>query len=144
MITKKAFVGIEAEGPHRGQKTLFIPGSLLPTEFVVASMMHGKEVERVYFGAGEDRNLNGFTLAAIANCFPAKSITIEVDEVGDLWPCFNAHYTIVSHNPLDIMERANFYKKVEDGVVSWIDGPGIEYVTSVNDPLFAQDKEIEE
>lgn len=143
MESKKPFIGIEAEGPHRGQKTLFIPGSVTPIDFMAASMLHGKEVNRVYFGAGGDRELNGFTLAAIVQAFPPQSVTIEVEEVGDLWPCFHGHHTIVSLTPIDLMERANYYKVVENELIKWLGGPEDEYVTKMDDPLFATDKEIE-
>lgn len=143
MKTNKPFVGIEAEGPYRGQMTLFVPGSVTPEQFFVASTQKGLSVRRCYYGAGEDRKLNGFTLAAIMARFPPEYTTIEVEEVGELWPCFHPKHTIVSLNVTDVMERANFFKKVENGEVSWLGKKwNEEYVTPINDPLFDTDKEI--
>jgi hypothetical protein len=141
--TNKPFIGIEAEGPHRGQMTLFVPGSVTPEEFYIACTQKGLTVRRCYYGAGEDRKLNGFTLAAILAHFPPDRTTIEVEEIGDLWPCFHPKHTIVSLNVIDLTERADYFKKVEDGEVVWLGKEWSKtYNTPVNDSLFDTDKEI--
>ncbi len=54
----KCFVGIEAEGPHRGDVVLFVPASCTPQRieksFATAQRLTGNGIQRIYLGAGND------------------------------------------------------------------------------------------
>lgn len=147
MKTTKCFYGIEAEGPDRGDRVLFVPGTTPPGVFLEAlHARESEEVERVYLGAGEDRFINPWTLAAVLNAGdrPGSAfVTVEVDRVPEEMSFLRQTFvTVVSLYKPDLGAGADFYKYETEDEIVWVDEDGKEYRTAKNDPLFAQDKEI--
>jgi hypothetical protein len=68
------WIGSEEEGTlHRGQKTLFVKG-ILPDERIEK---HLSKVERIYFGAGNDFDVD---LDQVARFAKVKPCTLETDK----------------------------------------------------------------
>lgn len=134
VVRTKCFVGTEAEGPNRGVKTLFIPGSCSPEEVSTAA---GKtDALYAYYGAGNDRKLREDTLKRIRSLFPDNKITVELDRSFDV----PNSVTVVT---LDVGIGADFRKTVSDGMITWIcNNTGQKYLTRVDDPMFLLDKEL--
>lgn len=139
----RCFVGTEAEGPLRGKRTLFIPGgvSVLNLERgILRAKIEG--ITYFYYGAGEDRMVNRGTFEYLRTCRPLATITVEVDHTPD-WLCGLSQGLIVSRDPQDV-SKANYIKTVGGGCIVWRSTIGSsEYVTSLQDPLFFQDQEVE-
>ena len=56
-VQKNCFVGIEAEGPFSGSRTLFIPGSCSIPQMAAALAVTSNKIKSVYYGAGNDRKI---------------------------------------------------------------------------------------
>lgn len=135
MITKKCFVGIEAEGPLRGKKTLFIPGCVTLEE-VSKLRPDLLEVKNIYYGAGESYKFDVVTFI----CIMRLAATMEIPLTWER--------SIGNHVPLlvDIIEKErtyHFIKVTLPEVIIWVNAVTNEQIqTNTDDPLFQQDKEI--
>jgi hypothetical protein len=82
-VRRYMFVGTEVEGPHRGKKVLFIPGSVPLDVIKDAAQRIGASspVDRIYYGAGNDRNLRFDTLLYLSQIGPVPTdrLDIEID-----------------------------------------------------------------
>lgn len=139
---KKPFVGIEAEGPFRGKETIFIPGGTHPDtiEWCLKKISNWYD-HRVYYGAGDDRRFRPETLQRILNNWPSSMVTVEVNSLDDIpVECRRDKLTIVSMSIADVYQCYN--KQIRNGVITWYSPHGTDYSCPINDPLFAQDKEI--
>lgn len=165
-VRTRCFLGTEAEGPRRGTKTLFIPGSVSPERIEKAteglSLGSGKfGFSSIYYGAGNDFPLREDTLSYIPSCFPLNRLTIEIPSwdwirdhsLGDKFG--KPHLTVVSRTLEDLALREEFitYVKVIHclpdktywlGKIYWL-GRTAPYVhaTSLTDPLFDKDVYLE-
>lgn len=138
----RCFVGTEAEGPNRGERTLFVPGSASLEDYRKAyHKVLRSDVQKVYYGAGNDRAFRPETLRAILDNFGGGCVTVELDRGFDD-PLLD-DVTVVSLDPFDLARPdACTYVKLEcDGCYHWL-APWIVRSTPVNDPLYAQDEEL--
>lgn len=153
------FVGVEAEGPHRGAFTLFVPGRTTREQFVAALNTVVERTKsrdlRVYYGAGNDRKLSAATLGAILTRFSPNHVTIEVDKFG---ACDTMVLTIV-HNIEDSMSGTRltivsmcghdanltipiWAKAVDGGKIVWWGRYG-KFTCRKDDPLFLFDTPVD-
>jgi hypothetical protein len=165
-VRDKCFVGIEAEGPHRGTKTLFIPYEFpwkdLPD---VINKIGTMNFDQVYLGAGNKPVYGrcGTWLREVAMKLPTVPMTIEV-KVDDVEPLFEipkvfipgldnttvrqirqVHAERAEHifSHLPPLIRPQWVKWTEGGWIKWQKLGDVQTIeTRVDDPLFAQDKEI--
>ena len=56
-MSKDYFIGIEAEGPFKGRKTLFIASDKASPESIYNYLMEHEQIQNVYFGAGDTYTL---------------------------------------------------------------------------------------
>ena len=151
----KMFVGIEAEGPCRGYKTLFIPGSMnydvvSANLFKLSKVIENGEITKVYLGAGNDYVFQPVLLNLIKNYFFDRNITIEVEKfTKELFNVTTAEMIIVSLNHLDKQNypydnRYIKYVEYNKGIIFWVNYECRKiYTTLMSDPLFKQDEDIE-
>jgi hypothetical protein len=131
MISSKCYVGVEAEGPHYGNKMLFVPGDCEPDRFKKVWEQQKANVDGVYFGAGGNRYLNADTLKVIRD---GTGYGIRIVE------------TITIQGELLVFDLPNgkIYRKYEtDTLVVWEPMPGSHH-SLLSDPNFATDQEVEE
>ncbi len=135
----RCFTGIEAEGPWRGEATLFIPGSTSPAEARKA-VAATTTIKRLYYGAGNDRDIRADTLRELLAT--KRLLTIEVDEqsLSTAYSLMRSDVTVVSTSPVDY-EQVDYIKIIAGGWIHWI-GHSKSYSTPVADPLFLQDKDL--
>lgn len=144
----RPFWGTEAEGPRKGQKVLFIPGVTTPVEFDAALLRateQNRRIDRVYFGAGNVcEKLDLAALRHILSLFDPRVVDVETVESGlTVSKLREKGLTVISHNRADLhWKSADYWKRVdkEKGLVIWKGHDGFEFVTSLDDPLFAQDE----
>lgn len=140
---ERCFVGIEAEGPHRGEVVLFVPGSVTPARFdkVWSNGIRRFCVSRVYYGAGNDRNLSREMLELLKQLdFPVDAEGVRLyDSYGD---------ALVGLTTIDLSPgeaNCHYRKRIEHNLIIW---EGVvdqsRYITAVTDPLFWADFYVEE
>lgn len=158
-VRKECFIGQEAEGPHRGVWTLFVPGSvdlvLLKTTLAeldpyIRKTIHtqapnGKpQIVKAYYGAGNDLTFNGDALKMVLDYFEEKDVTVEVlictDKEGGLRQYIPGSVTIVSRSPHG---HFNYHKWIEDGQIIWANGD-TQYITLLSDSLFLTDTPVKQ
>jgi hypothetical protein len=134
-IRTSPFVGVEAEGPRRGLKTLFVPGCCNPQEVRQAAAK--SDAVYAYYGAGNVRSLREDSLAELRKLFPDERLTVEV--AGEVPPILNGSSVLT----VSLSPGAAYIKTVGNGCVQWIcNSTGEIYITLLDDPLFSQDQEI--
>jgi hypothetical protein len=89
------FIGLEAEGPHAGQKTLFVK-NLVPYD-VISEHLIAHNCERIYFGAGmmsafSPLTVNKFLLAGTL-CTVESLSADTLNELPD-HPNLTIHYSV--------------------------------------------------
>lgn len=148
---RKAFIGIEAEGPYKGLKTLFIPGSY---DQVSRALSKGVEegVEQVYYGAGNDREISPDIIKHIEGvCIESGlkfMVEIEQDDADDFAETLHegvleAVMLASSYHSLSSFRKGVDYVKVtENGLLVWYSRKAQCWQTRIDDPLFAQDRYI--
>jgi len=78
------FYGTEAEGPNRGASVLFVPGSITQDVFKhVVGEFAFLPFQRIYYGAGNDRDIRLDTLAAIELYAHNRGLCVDI-ELDDL------------------------------------------------------------
>lgn len=143
-VRTRCFVGTEAEGPHRGKRVLFVPGSVTPERFK-AAYEKAKPVDRVYFGAGNDnQKLRKDTWSQIRQTHRG-GIDIEYSTECCPFGTTNARTTFIStHSECD---DADFYKEIASDEIIWHpvdeEEEDEKFVTRRDDPLFLQDTYVE-
>jgi hypothetical protein len=152
----KCFIGTEAEGPMRGKRTLFVPGSCKPRQFITALCQVDDAIELIYYGAGNDRKLNQQTIRLLItlSCCCKCLLTIEADSVELISETISKYWffhdtkkvTIVSRNRNDDdydIDRL-YIKTIEADLIIWRSANTDKvYKTQLNDPLFEQDQYVE-
>jgi hypothetical protein len=150
----KCFIGVEAEGPNRGQLVLFVPGSVTPTDFLVAWDKVSDRIAGVYYGAGNDRYPREDTLRLIIRtCTVAKKrLDVELLDCSQ-WPKTvplpqaPQQVFLISWEPSDF-GKCHFIKKYLPSTeqICWTHSSDPqdkrEYRTSIHDPLFSQDQDL--
>ena len=144
----KIFVGVEAEGPYRGEVVLFVPGSVGSSRLqkvVESGILEKYRIDRIYYGAGNDRNLNKDTLLYLRDQVRMLT-TVEGESLwegfGDIFSRWDVGLTLVSMDSESI--KVHYRKKIENSLIIWqeINGNKV-YKTSVWDPLFQGDFSVE-
>jgi hypothetical protein len=156
-IRATPFIGIEAEGPHKGVHYLFLPGN---TRVAVADQVwhhvnrHLKNPPQgIYYGAGNMRNLeDGGMLDWLSQRLDrGVAVTIETDNYNDMeavQAALGGAVMTVWAGPLemylDFEIRPQFFKVITDHEILWFGSGAVGqcYRTAVNDPLFLADKEV--
>ncbi len=148
LIRTKPFIGIEAEGPNRRKKTLFIPGCV-EVEDYRAFLRGGEKDLYVYLGAGNIpiSSLDIATkLLAARKYYEDISITMEVDSLSLalhlIPPGCGVSFISNTIEDWDILPIGSAIKIVTKDKVHLIYKNARCYTTNLDDPLYAQDKEI--
>lgn len=156
-LRKFCFVGVEAEGPNKGAYVLFVPGSCTPMRFV-AVLEHPKvkgKIERIYYGAGNDRLLQHTTLNAICEYAKTRNIPVDVETSSNpllaeivaksIQYGFSILQYVAGEAPYVFDNRATYFKTIRDGNIRWIKNSHLGYVwdTPTNHPLFLLDTPVE-
>lgn len=163
----KMFWGTEAEGPHRGIKTLFVPGDI-PTSSAIDELNtldnHQRwEYRNLYFGA--DNAYMSESLTIFYKKLLQRSAMIK-SKISAIWveapyewflkerckrPFENIfrvallesqeHYDRIVDSDADMSNQCDFFKWIENGEIVWQDSNGDAFIfrTPLNDPLFALD-----
>lgn len=140
----KCFRGIELEGPHAGKIVLFIPGSVTKSRFdSIWDTEATEDVERVYFGAGNDLDLNMELLGNLLDMediLPTR-LDIECQEYTDAMELAQSRGATIISRTQDI--RADYHKIIEEDVVKWIDKSDRQFCTALDDPGYKKDRYVE-
>lgn len=160
-LRRTPFYGVEAEGPLRGTPTLFVPACSKSVQVKLAvyrlNALHAKgllpKVEHAYVGAGNvpgvsRRLLEDLGLAGIMT----TNVTVEVHQCTPqvLEALTGLERFVVSRTREDVFPvapyspAAHFYKEVTDTLVVWYGQDGSSFSTSLDDPLFKQDRFVAE
>ena len=139
-VKTNCFIGIEAEGPFRGKKTLFIPGSFPGEKLTAILEKYKSQVERVYYGAGNDREINQETVKEILKYFLGNLLTIECELIPKWTRKFTLDICIVTFDYESY--DCDWFKIIIPPKIKWLSYEGKEIVTYINDPLFSQDVDI--
>jgi len=144
-VQSKCFVGIEAEGPYRGTATLFIPGKA-SIESIRKAMSVINTPIALYYGAGNDRNINPDTLAFLSHS-ASFLFTIETDLSHLPIARIDSRRLVVLFLEDKEAEPPNgfdFSKRIVDGNLIWVHRVGSHrFSTPTDDFLFSLDKYIE-
>ena len=153
------FVGVEAEGPHRGKPTLFVPGRTTPKQYQEAARKIGSvypgwwQTWTVYYGAGNDRRLRADTLSSILTSVTPGQVTLELDSLDEMPEDLRkiveqvqkdapAPMTIVSMFAHDATRpESPWAKAVTTTLIKWWGRHG-SFTTRKDDPLFMFDTPI--
>ena len=133
------YLGTEAEGPHRGESVLYVPGTTSPEEFQLVWGKVWDKVTRVYYGAGNDRGVREDTFRAMERM--SLPLDVEVERVPP-WLSLGKGTTIISLSP-DDADRCSFVKHEVGGNFVWVGEGKRLYVTAMDDPLYALDRGVE-
>ena len=135
----KCFLGIEAEGPYKGQKVLFIPGTISIERIEKVLKKVESKIDRIYYGAGNDRLISRETLDFLLR--QSKPIDVETEEA---FFCPPANIILYTRDPKKTeWKYADYIKYVTEKTIIWLDKAGYTFMTSVTDPLFDLDTDIE-
>lgn len=136
MITKKCFVGIEAEGPYRGTQTLFVPGSFPEDQLIGEKLPAAIQLvcKNIYYGAGEDWEYQGDLVMALCGMLrwtlsPNMNLLVERKLNKELYV-------------IDFSTGTIYHKLVSKSHITWWLGGTRISSCEKNDPLFLQDTEI--
>jgi hypothetical protein len=151
-IRYNCFYGNEAEGPHRGELVLFAPGCITAARLHKAyhwMVEQGLTPQRIYLGAGNlPYPMEDTVLMAATLTMDDRNVDIEIDTINRLYTLHKGGqpFTWISRNK-DDAEKATFVKSFGVNEVAWICHANdvtkaMVYQTLLNDPLFAQDKDI--
>lgn len=131
------FIGYEAEGPLRGSVTLFVPGSVNQSRFLLLCNKYKHLIRSVYYGAGNNNKIDKGTAGVIRKHCTALGLncTIEAYEDGRVF---------VTVYQVGNVSGQGFIKEVSEHFIEW-KSPlfGTTYVTLVSDPLFESDFYVE-
>lgn len=156
-LRKQCFLGVEAEGPNKGAIVLFVPGGVTKKKFLKSSRYPlVKKIKRIYYGAGNDRDINARTLKTIASfCFArGLALDIEIDSARDLdfidkvkdnlqiRPTLIYYHGEINEeefNTITFDSRVDYNKHIADNIIVWMDVEKRKYKTQIDHPLFALD-----
>lgn len=137
------FVGVEAEGPDRGERTLFIPKNTCNRrQFLEKAEEYC--ITRLYFGAGNDRGINEDMFDLLPHIPTSYTIYLEITDNKQLEQlpsifCARATIIFVCVQKVDILQPYIF--KIEtDTKVEWYELLDTErYENNLNDVLYTED-----
>ncbi len=148
MLTKGCFVGIEAEGPEQGVKTLFIADPKANPEKIKEFILSEKSVTHVYFGAGQTYGVSDYHIPLLSFLISiGRTVIVEVDTPSKL---INIHdfqeVTIVlavKSEEVYLLQFNNVRIKIEDkDNVIVFSNSNINH-NYILDPLYDQDKGVD-
>ena len=140
MITVEPFVGVEVEGPERGEHTLFIPRSF--RESVVDLLAQYPGVRRVYYGAGEDFGISEEQSVEACTLHHTHTVLVEVDWkslVRDIDNINRVKARVVIVNK----HKALALKNIKHDVLTWVqftDDQLVVCANSIHDPMYKGDE----
>lgn len=154
------FWGTEAEGPHRGRRTLFVPGDV---EFLVMNSFLKSLRERpkwddlnLYLGADNryfySKEINFWVkrhLGMLAGTFSFVWVECMAQGFNEANMVENPQVGYVMINDSEVEDEelhADFVKEVHPDHVTWKElhtEQGMNYLTKLDDPLFAKDVAVE-
>lgn len=138
-VRTRCFIGTEAEGPRRGRRLLFVPGCVSPQELRQAICYAGPALDGAYYGAGNIRCFRPDTMNALREHFSDQAITLEVEQLDEATRPFCKSMLVVSMSAVDGQHA--WIKTITNGEIVWRrDKQTI--TTRLDDPLFAEDKEV--
>jgi hypothetical protein len=141
-VKTRCFLGTEAEGPYRGKRVLYVPGCVSVEGFRAVYNALPHEPDRVYLGAGNNREVSHQLASAVEKVILNKHIDIEVKAVPPWLKDFKARYpeiTVISLDPADILVCD--YLKLDLGEhLVWIGEYKAHFVTRIDDPLYQHDQ----
>lgn len=152
------FIGIEAEGPRRGMKTLFVPGSTsieqyrAVMDFLIEKSYYGEQhLEHIYLGAGDEplREATTLFIYLLGKMFPnsgnyIKYLTIECSDTEFLskHPIPKGTITV---GPFGSRVEPNYSKIIDatrNRIVWQSTTTGQQFSTLISDALFRADVKI--
>lgn len=150
------FTGTEAEGPHQGDRVLFIPGTVTAEQYLKVRQIP-LFVKGLYYGAGNCRDVfaSGFEMLAADAKKHNLHLTVEVDHRWQWlhWARDRYQFTVVYFDNdtqlavgTDYLKGyADFHKTIKDNQITWtkVDDPRTVYVTPLDSPLFAEDQDLD-
>ena len=153
----KFFIGLEAEGPHRGMRTLFIRGDVTSVP-ELSSLLSTTFIEQIYLGAGNIRGANPAVMRAVRKLvvpiLRRIRVTIECDKmeqvfniVPELMKLRKTHhavsvvFTVDTEDSLADMDWITDVKFVNQEELVWHHVEKA-YRTKLNDELYSTDKEV--
>lgn len=148
------FIGVEAEGPFKGDLTLFIASDEAPPEKIIEFLKEHEEIKNVYFGADGVCYMPKRYISLVNELILLdKKVIIEIDnmqssieELSEL-PVNNVFivYKVEDDFILKDYQRENFMVKFDSGkwisVLYSLNNFGVA-VTKRNDVRFTMDKKI--
>jgi hypothetical protein len=159
-VRECCFVGIEAEGPNRGEKTLFIPASCnyytiqKVWELVKSKWPEQVEVPYIYIGAGNNPVTYGSNDDIIQyfrnQGVPYSTMVIEIKDskrindftLRSIAAAKVGGAILVSHTQEDLYTGyATYHKYILGKMVVW-NAKGESWATFLDDPLFLQDARV--
>jgi len=125
---KKCFIGIESEGPLRGEITLFVPGSVSVERFDAVSLAYLGIIDAVYYGAGNDKECSDATWDHIYKYCDEHCLLVSKEE----------EYCVF------VKTHGHFVKTEDDASVVWHgQEDNSKWVTLKSDPLYQSDIYVE-
>lgn len=162
-LKTRCFYGIEAEGPNKGKRVLFVPSSVSSEHLShVLAMIDKDRIDRVYYGAGNTRELVKETLLEVDSfCFANnKKLDVELFDPLDVLEIQNLEtHKMIRSNPIIILliespdakkhitkkvhNRTNYTKYIQDNIIVWVHTISrCRYETKLDDHLFELDTYI--
>lgn len=151
MVKSYPFIGTEAEGPRKGQKTLFIPN--VPHQVSInkiETILLSNDIQYIYFGAG---NRPGIDVTTARNLYKLPKSTRIIIECVDVEQVYIAKlyssrkdieilYTINRTNTdIDNFDGINHIKIIGKNSLYWYEVRSA-YLTQHDDELYKQDKVV--
>lgn len=153
MIGQKIFVGIEIEGPNKGEPTLYV--GTLEVGYSIVDIALREKVSTVYFGAGDTRCLPAGPIGTIIELLDKHDVNIIIEVDHEHLPqlltidrnLLRQTYIVIA-KPVDIpSDLVPFIKATKylttDDKVAWLENHESCYVNSINHPVYEQDKEVQ-
>ena len=145
MLTKCSYIGIEAEGPNRGMKTLFLADSTTYEEDILSILKSHPDIKHIYFGAGGMRYIPRRQIYCLEK-LKGMQITIEVDAPNRLKyvPKLDNVTVVLSFftEELECLRDRKVRIKIEDERQLFIFDNATIYENSIHDPLYDKDEKV--
>ena len=160
MITEKPFIGVEVEGSKIGEDSIFIPcNSIKSITYFKDILTKYNFIKRLYFGAGEQFGLSVIEQGCIRYLMNNSLVSQyklvleinsmeQIEEIGDdILSVVDVVYvaSTAKNDGRYNRNKAQWIKTVKlvDNIdVFWFDIDKL-FISSVSDPLYYRDKEIE-
>lgn len=150
VLSRKLFIGTEAEGPGRGKQTLFV-GSHDVTNERILSAIHKYSIPRIYFGADNVYGISNHSVTLLPLLLEMEiQILLEIIDTRHLEKIPRGvlqriEPILVIHNNWHAVPenfRIKHLKMVYRDRLQWLVCRGGRYITTLNDSLYLEDKEV--